>query len=227
MVKEEAKGCVFVSSLPIVLLELRHQPVSAAMAAEALQKIVSVALDMTSMLNNMGVPEPKIQQEKPPPALFDIPHPKPLRETLLKLKVHKDTVNRLNQIYTNQVNEYRSKTMKELQLLWSCMNVEGSHTPLRAWNKALLLTQRKTRETLDAWFDIVVDRARDAVTNLSAKKRQSQPVFDQVSIRTYQFSVADWLCSALLISSSGISLVRVAVRTPVGMKRRSSLFPLV
>ena len=197
------------------------------MAAEARQKIVSAALDMTNMLINMGFPEPKIQQEKPPPILFDIPHPKPLRETLLKLKVHKETVNKLNQIYISQVDEYRSKTMQELQSLWSCLHLEGSRTPLLTWEKVLRFTQRKTQETLDAWFDMVVDRARDLVANLSAEKRKNQPVFDQVSIRTYQFSVADRLCSALLISSSGISLVRAAVRTPVGMKRRSSLFPLV
>ena len=168
------------------------------MAAEALQKIVSVALDMTSMLHNMGIPEPKIQQEKPPDILFDIPHPKPIRETLLKLKVHKEAVDKLNQIYTSQVNEYRSKTMQELRLLWNCLHVEGSHTPLRAWDKVLLLTQKRTRERLDAWFDMVVNRARDLVANLSAEKRKNQPVFDQVSYRTYQFSVADWLLQRII-----------------------------
>ena len=190
MVKEEAKRRVFVSSLPIVLLELRHQPVSAAMAAEALQKIVSVALDMTSMLNNMGVPEPKIQQEKPPPTMFDIPHPKPLRETLLKLKVHKETVNKLNQIYTNRVDEYRSKTIQELQLLWSSIHVEGSHSSLRAWDKALLLTQRKAQETLDACFDMMVGQAHNHIANLATKKRKNQPVFDQVRIGACLFQVA-------------------------------------
>ena len=198
------------------------------MAAETLHKFMSAALDMKTMLNNMGVPEARIQ-EKPPPILFDLPSPKPLRETLLKLKVHKETVNKLNRIYTSHVDEYRSKTTQRLQLLWSSLHVEGSHTPLLAWEKVLLLTQKKTQETLDALFDIVVGQARDLVANLSAEKRKNQPVFDQVStsIRMYQISVADLLCSALLISSSGISLVQEAVRTPVGTKRRSSLFPLV
>ena len=177
----------FVLSYLLSHLNSAVTPVSAAMAAEARQKIVSAALDMTNMLINMGFPEPKIQQEKPPPVLFDIPHPKPLRETLLKLKVHKETVNRLNQIYTSHVNEFRSKTMQELQLLWSCLHLEGSHTPLLAWEKVLLAAQRKTQETLDILFDMVVDRARDVVTNLATKKRKNQPVFDQVSISVCLF----------------------------------------
>jgi hypothetical protein len=222
MVKEEARR-VFVLSVLLSHFELRRTPVSAAMAAETLQEIMSVALDMENMLNNMGVPERKFQQGKAPPISFDIPAPKPLREALLKLKVREETINRLNQIYISRVNEFRSKTTQELQILWRSLHVEGSHIPLRVWEKALLLAQRKAQKTLDDLFDMVISRARDHVAN---KKRKSQPVFDQVSIRARLFSVADWFRSALLIFSSGVSLVP-AVRTPVVTKRRSSLFPLV
>ena len=194
------------------------------MAAETPQKIMSAALDMKAMLNNMGVPERKIQQEKPPPIQFDIPPPKPLREALLKLKVRKETVNRLNQIYISRADEYRSVMSRELQLFWRSLHVGGSLNPLQAWEKVLLHAQRKTRETLDDLFDMVMSRARDHV---AITKRKSQPVFDQVSIRTHLFPVADWFRSALLIFSSGISLVPAGVRTPVGTKRRNSLFPLV
>jgi len=184
------------------------------------------ALDMVDMLYKMGVPVPKIQQE-PPPILFDIPQPKPLPDALLKLKVRKETVNRLNQIYMTRVNEHRSEATRELQLLWRSLHIEGSDTPLLVWENALLLAQRKIQETLDALFDMIVNRARDHLADLSIKRPRSQPVFDQVSIGACLFSVADWLCSALLVFSSGISPVRTAVRTPARTKRRSSLFPLV
>ena len=149
------------------------------MAAETSQKIMSVALNMKNMLNNMGVPERRIQQEKPPPDLFDLPPPKPLREALLKLKVRKEFVNKLDQIYTTHTNEYRSEMTRELQLIWRNLHIEGSHTPLKAWKKVLLLAQRKTQETLDNSFDMVISQARDLVAN---KQRKSQSVFDQVSI---------------------------------------------
>ena len=197
------------------------------MAAETLQKIMSAALDMKDMLNNMGFPERKIQQENPPPILFDLPPPKPLRETLLKLKLRKEAVNTLNQIYISRVDEFLSETRRELQLLWRELHIEGSHAPLQAWEKALLRTQRKTQETLDDLFDMVISRAHGHVANLSTKKRKSQPVFDQVSIRTRPFSVANWFRSALLIFCSGVSPVPAAVRTPAGTKRRSSLLLLV
>ena len=161
------------------------------MAAEARQKIVSVALDMTNMLINMGFPEPKIQQEKPPPILFDLPRPKPLREALLKLKLRKETISKLNETYIRRTEEYLSKTTRELQLLWSGLHVEGSHIPLLAWENALLFTRRKTQETLDALFDMVVDQARDVVTNLATKKRKIQPVFDQVSINVCLYQISD------------------------------------
>ena len=196
------------------------------MAAETLHKIMLSALDMKTMLNNMGVPEARIQEEKPPPFLFDLPGPKPLREALLKLKVRKETVDRLNEIYISRVNEFRSEMMRELQSLWRSLHIEGSHTSLQA-REMVLLAQRKAQETLDNLFDMVVNRARDHVANLDTRKRTSQPVFDQVSISTYLFSVSDRVCSASLIFSSGVSPVPVAVRTPVGTKRRSSLFPLV
>ncbi len=154
------------------------------MAAETLQKIMSAALDMKNMLINMGVSEPKLQQETP---LLDLPRPKPIREALLKLKVRKETVNKLDQIYTSRTNEYRSETMRELQIFWRSLHVEGSHTSVRAWEKVLFLSQRKTQETLDDLFDMVISRARDHVANLSTKKRKSQPVFDQVSIKTLYF----------------------------------------
>ena len=176
------------------------------------------------MLINMGVPEPKIQREKPPPIQFDLPQPKPLLEVLLKMKVRKETVSRLNQIYIRQINEYRSVTTRELQLLWRNLHVEASHTPLRAWEKALLLTQRKVQQTLDDLFDMVVSRARDHVANVGTQKQKSQPVFDQVSMRTCLLSVADWIYSTLQIFSYGFS---PTVRTPIGTKRRSSLFGLV
>ena len=160
------------------------------MAAETLQKIVSTAPDMKDLLNSMGVSECK---EKPHPILFDIPRPKPLREALLKLKVRKETVNRLDQIYISRVNEYRSKVTRELQSLWNSLHVEGSHIPPRVWDKALLLAQKKIQETLDNLFDIVISRANDHIAN---KQRKSQPVFDQVSIRARLVSVADWFRSA-------------------------------
>jgi len=194
------------------------------MAAETLQKIVSAALDMKTMLNNMGIPECKIQQEKPPPISFDIPPPKPLREALLKLKVRKETVNILDQIYISRANEYLSGMTRELQLIWRNLHIEGSHAPLQAWEKVLLLAQRKTQETLDDLFDMAISQARDPVAN---KKRKSQPVFDQVSIRARLFSIADWSRSVLLIFCSGISPAPAAVRTPARTKRRGSLFPLV
>ena len=158
------------------------------MAAETLQKIMSVALDMKNVTIKMGIPERKLQQEQPPPVLFDIPSPKPLREALLKLKLRKETINILNQIYITRANEYRSETAQELQLLWRSLHVEGSLIPLQAWEKALLLTQRKIQETLDDLFDMVISRARDHVAD---KKRKSQPVFNQVSIIARLFSVAD------------------------------------
>ena len=163
--------------------ELRRHTVSAAMAAETLQELLSAALDMKNLKISMGVPERKIQQAKPPPILFDLPRPKPLREAFLKLKVPKDTANTLNEIYTRRVNEFRSKTTQELQLLWGCLHVEGSHVPLLVWKNALLLTQRKTQETLDHLFDMVVSQARDHVANLGTSKPKTQPVFDQVSIK--------------------------------------------
>ena len=216
-------------SLELLLshFELRLPPVSAAMAAETFQKIMSAALDMKGMLISMGVPEPKVQLETPPPILFDLPRPKPLREALLKLKLRKETVSKLNEAYVSRTEEFLSKTTRELQSLWSGLHVEGSHIPLLAWENALLLTRKKTQETLDTSFDMVVDRARNLVANLSAEKRKNQPMFDQVSIRMCLSSVANWSCSALLIFFSGISPIRMAVRTPVRTKRRNSLLALV
>ena len=156
------------------------------MAAGTFQKIMSAALDMKGMLINMGVPEPRLQ-EKPPPIKFEIPPPKPLREALLTLNIPKEAVDRLNQIYISRVNEYRSEVTRELQLLWRDLHVEGSHTPLRAW-EAVLLAQRKTQETI---YDSFISQARDHFAKLDTKKRRSQPVFDQVSIRAYLFSVSD------------------------------------
>ena len=164
-------------------------PLSAAMAAEARQKIVSVALDMTNMLINMGLPEPKVR-EKAPPILFDLPQPKPLREPLLKLKLRKETVNRLNHIYISRTNEYLEATIRELQLLWSSVYVEGSHAPLRIWDKVILSAQEETQKTLDDMFDMVVASARDHVANLATMKRKSQPVFDQVRVERAYFQ---WL----------------------------------
>jgi len=158
------------------------------MAAETSQKIMSAAPNMKNMLINMGFPECRIQLAKAPPISFDLPPPKPLREPLLKLKVRKEIVNLLNQIYISRADEYRSEMTRELQLIWRDLHIEGSHTPLRAWEKVLLLAQRKIQETLDGLFDMVISRARDHVAN---KKPKSQPVFDQVSNRACLFSVAD------------------------------------
>jgi hypothetical protein len=52
-------------------------------------------------VNQHGNSRAQDSTRKPPPILFDIPQPKPLREALLKLKVHKETVNKLNQVYIN------------------------------------------------------------------------------------------------------------------------------
>lgn len=174
-----AKWCVFVSGVPYCpTLNSAATLVSAAMAAETYQKIKSVA----NMLMNMGIPEPKVQRETPPPVQFDMPQPKPIREALLKLKLRKETVDKLSQVYTRQINEYRSGATRELQLLWRDLHIEGSHTPLRAWEKALLLTQRKVQQTLDDLFNMVVNHARDHVAAVGTNKPTNQPVFDQVSI---------------------------------------------
>lgn len=180
------------------------------------------------MLTNIGVPETKVPQAKTPPIPdFNIPQAKPLREALLKLKVCKETVNKLNQPYISRVNEHRSETIRTLQLLWGRLHEEGAYSPSRAWEKVLLLAQRKTQETLDDLFNMVVSLARNHVTNLATKKRKSQPVFDQVSIRACLFTEADWVCSVLSIFSSGISPIQKVVRTLVRMRRRNSLFALV
>ena len=146
---------------------------------------MSAALDMKDILVKLGVPEPKVPEEKTPPIPnFDIPRPKPLQEALLKLKVCKETVNKLNRLYISRTNEYRSETTCELQLLWRRLHEEGAHSPFRAWKRVLLLAQRNTQETLDDLFDTFVSLAQDHVANLGSKKRKSQPVFDQVSIET-------------------------------------------